>query len=120
MLRELLHNARPATGLRLPLPALLQPHTTVGQVDDRRHTVPRGRRPVVLELDVPEVQAVALARPHQVPADDVPARVLGPDLAVLLVVREPGAGAHLTWGLVDDRGEGESVERSWHGRRLPY
>src|SRR3954462_10683171 len=54
------------------------------------------------------------------PAYDVPTRVLGPDLAILLVVREPGAGAHLTWGLVRDGGEDQSVERAGHGRGLPY
>src|SRR4051794_17920073 len=89
VLRDLPHNARPAAGLRLPLPALLQPDATVGQFDDRRHAVPRGRRPVLLELYVPEVQPVALPGTHQVPAYDVPARVLGPDLAAGLVVREP-------------------------------
>ena len=70
----------PLPVLRLPLPGLLQPHPAVGQL--RRPTdtqCPEEVRAVLLELDVPEVEPVALPGPDEVPADDVAARVLGPD-----------------------------------------
>src|SRR3954449_3375205 len=54
------------------------------------------------------------------PAHDVAARVLGPDLPVLLVVGEPGPRTHLTWGLVGGGGEDEAVQRAGHDGRLPY
>lgn len=65
----------------------------------------------MFQLHVPEVEAVALPCPHEVTAYDVPARVLGPDLAVLLVVGEPGACTDLpgAWSATGARTRPSSV-----------